>query len=211
MKKFIATMAVAGAFVASGNSVDAAHIVKTGDTLSKIAADNEITLNQIQAYNQQISNPNLIFPGQTIYTSENEVTNKVVKQVTPKKENVSNNSNYSNSDLDLLARLIQAEALGESFEGKVAVGTVVLNRVKSDEFPNSISGVIYQKNQFSPVSNGSINKAANAESIEAAKKALSLGGSGDGSMYFYNPSIAKGSWLDSRQTVKTIGSHVFKK
>lgn len=217
MKKLITTVAVLGT-LAIGDKVEAAHQVRSGDTLYGIATDHGISLEDIKSYNRQIKNPDLIFPGQTVYTNENEVVATAPQQrttkpatETKKETKVSSANNYSSYELDLLARLIQAEALGESFEGKVAVGTVVLNRVKSSQFPNSIRGVIYQRNQFSPVSNGSINKTANAESIEAAKRALELGGSGDGSLYFYNPSIAQGSWLDSRQTVKVIGSHVFKK
>lgn len=109
----------------------------------------------------------------------------------------------------LLARLVRAEAQGEPFEGKVAVARVVLNRVESDKFPDTIEEVIYQSGQFQPVSNGSINKPATKEAKEAVKQAKNT--SSNDSLYFYNPDIATSDWLDSRPTTKVIGNHVFKK
>lgn len=111
----------------------------------------------------------------------------------------------------LLARLVNGEARGESYQGQVAVAAVVLNRVKSPLFPNTIAGVIYQKGQFSCVTDGQINKAISKDSTvyKAAKEAMSGVDPTNGALYFYNPKTAKSKWLFSLKTVATIGSHRF--
>ncbi len=121
------------------------------------------------------------------------------------------NSNYSNADVELLARLIHGEARGETYVGQVAVGAVVLNRVKSPSFPNTISGVIYQKYAFTAVADKQINLTPNATSYKAAKDALNGWDPTYGSIYYYNPKTATSSWIFSRQTTVTIGNHVFAK
>lgn len=121
----------------------------------------------------------------------------------------SSNSNYSNSDIQLLARLIYAEARGEPYTGQVAVGAVVLNRVKSSSFPNTISGVIYQPYAFTCVSDGQINLSPNTTAINAAKDAMNGWDPSYGCIYYYNPKIATSSWIFTRPTVVTIGRHVF--
>ena len=117
--------------------------------------------------------------------------------------------NYTSSDTQLLARLIYAEARGESYTGQVAVGAVVLNRVKSASFPNTISGVIYQPYAFTCVSDGQINYSPNATALKAAKDALNGWDPTYGCLYYYNPAIATSKWIYSRKTMVTIGSHVF--
>jgi N-acetylmuramoyl-L-alanine amidase len=116
---------------------------------------------------------------------------------------------------DLLARLVHAEAKGEPYAGKVAVATVVLNRVDSSLFPNDIKSVIYQKDQgyyaFSPVQDGAINQPADAQAKEAVQEALAFRGMGSGSLYFYNPDTAKSTWITSRELTITIGNHRFAK
>jgi N-acetylmuramoyl-L-alanine amidase len=123
-----------------------------------------------------------------------------------------NYKDYTKEDLHWLAKIISAEAKGEPSKGQVAVGNVVLNRVESEEFPNTIKDVIFQKNQFSPVKNGSIHKEPTEEAVESAKKVL------EGKrvvseevMYFYNHKISRGSWIRSRKVVKQIGNHNFAK
>ena len=114
-------------------------------------------------------------------------------------------------DLYWLSRIISAEAKGESIEGQIAVGNVVLNRMKSDEFPDTLKGVIFQKNQFSPVSNGMIYDEPTSESVESAKKVL-VGEKvvGDDVLFFYNPNVVgSSSWIWSREVVDTIGNHNF--
>lgn len=121
----------------------------------------------------------------------------------------SGSGNYSSSDTQLLARLIYAEARGESYTGQVAVGAVVLNRVKSASFPNTISGVIYQPYAFTCVSDGQINYSPNATALKAAKDALNGWDPTYGCLYYYNPKIATSKWIFSRKTMVTIGNHVF--
>lgn len=119
------------------------------------------------------------------------------------------NSDYTSSDLYLLAKCIYGEARGESYTGQVAVGAVVLNRVKSSQFPNTISGVIYQKGAFTAVSDGQINLTPNQTAINAAQDAMNGWDPTYGCLYYYNPATATSSWIFSRQTVTTIGKHVF--
>ena len=121
----------------------------------------------------------------------------------------SSNNDYTNSDTYLLARCIYGEARGESYTGQVAVGAVVLNRVKSPDFPNTISGVIYQKHAFTAVSDGQINLTPDQTAINAAKDALNGWDPTGGCLYYYNPVTATSEWIFSRETVITIGKHVF--
>ncbi|MBR2337280.1 MAG: spore cortex-lytic enzyme [Clostridia bacterium] len=121
----------------------------------------------------------------------------------------SNVKGYSSSDVALLARLIHAEARGESYTGQVAVGAVVLNRVKSSAFPNTISAVIYQPYAFTCVNDGQINLSPNQTALNAAKDAMNGWDPSYGSLYYYNPAVATSKWIFSRKTVVTIGKHVF--
>jgi len=122
-------------------------------------------------------------------------------------------SSYSDEDLYWLSRIIEAEAAGESMTGKIAVGNVILNRVASSEFPNTIYGVIFDTKygvQFEPVKNGTIYNTPSANSIAAAKRALSGENVAGSSLYFLNPKIASSSWIaNNREYVSTIGNHVF--
>lgn len=119
---------------------------------------------------------------------------------------------YTREEFDLLARLIHAEAASESYTGKVAVGAVVLNRVKSSIFPNSITAVIYQaKNgvyQFTPVYNGSINRPAGADSLKAAREALGGADPTGGALFFFNSWVSD-KHLRSRTVSKVIGNLTF--
>ena len=116
---------------------------------------------------------------------------------------------YTDADTYLLARCIYGEARGESYTGQVAVGAVVLNRVKSDKFPNTISGVIYQRHAFTAVSDGQINLTPDQTAINAAKDAMNGWDPTYGCLYYYNPVTATSEWIFSRETVVTIGKHVF--
>ena len=112
-------------------------------------------------------------------------------------------------DLNLLARLISAEARGESYVGQVAVGAVVLNRVKHSSFPNSISGVIYQPGAFSCLNDGQFWQPVADSSYKAARDALNGWDPSGGAIYYYNPVTAKSKWIRSRPIIATIGKHVF--
>lgn len=118
-------------------------------------------------------------------------------------------SEQESNDLYLLAKCIHAEARGEPYVGKVAVGAVILNRVASPDFPNSIYGVIYQPWAFTAVHDGQINLEPEAASYQAATDALNGWDPTYGCIYYYNPATASSSWIFSRQTVTTIGKHVF--
>lgn len=109
----------------------------------------------------------------------------------------------------LLAQLVESEATGEPYAGKVAVAEVVLNRVKDGGFPNSIEGVIYQSGQFQVVSNGRINMTPTQESINASNEALAGSNYTYGALYFYNSATATDRWQDSLRTTTVIGSHTF--
>ncbi|EFV72792.1 YkvT protein [Bacillus sp. BT1B_CT2] len=118
-------------------------------------------------------------------------------------------TDLTHKEKDLLSRLVHAEAKGESFEGKVAVANVVLNRVKDSRFPDSVKSVIYQRNAFEPVLNGSIEKKADRESVEAVEEAVDQNKKETDALFFYNPDIASDDWIKTRKVVKRIGNHVF--
>lgn len=116
---------------------------------------------------------------------------------------------YSSSDAYLLARLVYAEARGEPYVGQVAVAAVVLNRVRSSSFPNTISGVIYQPWAFSVVNDGQINLTPNQTAVNAANDAMNGWDPTYGCLYYYNPATATNSWIKQKPIHLTIGQHVF--
>lgn len=116
---------------------------------------------------------------------------------------------FSESDLDLLARVVRAESEGEPYDGQVAVAAVILNRVTHPEFPNTIAGVVYEPLAFSVVANGTVNKPANASAMQAAHAALNGLDPSGGALYFYNPAKTRNAWIRSRTVLKTIGKHIF--
>ncbi len=122
-----------------------------------------------------------------------------------------NNSGTTNSstDLNLLARLVYGEARGEPYTGQVAVAAVVLNRVKSSSFPNTIAGVIYQSGAFDVVSDGQINMSPNSTAIKAAQDAINGWDPSYGAIYYFNPNTATSRWIWSRPMTVTIGNHRF--
>jgi len=121
----------------------------------------------------------------------------------------STSGSYSSSDSYLLAKCIYAEARGEPYTGQVAVGAVILNRVRSSKFPNSISGVIYQPYAFTCVSDGQINLTPDATAKKAAQDALNGWDPTNGCLYYYNPATATSSWIWSRTVMLSIGKHNF--
>lgn len=127
----------------------------------------------------------------------------------PKDELSSWRATFSESDLDLLARVVRAEALGEPYDGQIAVAAVILNRVRHPEFPNTIPGVVYEPLAFTVVANGQVNKPANASAIQAAHAALNGLDPTGGALYFYNPGKTRSTWIRSRPVLKTIGKHIF--
>ena len=177
------------------------YTVKSGDTLYKIAKRYGISLSSLRKANNKwddyiIVGQKLIIPGAT------------------KEESTSNSAvvSYTEKEVDLLARLIEAEAGGESYQAKVAVGGVVVNRVQSSDWPSTITGVINQKigvyYQFTPVQNGMINKAASSDSIKAAKAALDGSDPSNGAIFYYDNSSTN-EWIRSKPITATIGALIF--
>jgi N-acetylmuramoyl-L-alanine amidase len=246
LKKLIGALTLLGTLLFASPAF--AYTVSKGDTMSKIAQDHGISLQQLAAANPQINNLDLIIIGQTIHLEKGEHTRESInnadsvkqaqlttnrkpiqsakaKKVGYKKKGAPGKTRtegkktehtrklgLSDAEIDLLARIVRAEAQSESFEGKVAVAGVVLNRVDSPKFPDTVKGVIYAPGQFQPVKNGQINKPADKESIKAVHTALANKGDAvNGALFFYNPAIATNRWLDSRPTTVVIGNHVFKR
>ena len=121
---------------------------------------------------------------------------------------------YPEEDIELLARLVYAEAKGETYKGKVAVAATVLNRVENNSFPGTIKGVIYEFNhgyQYCPVRNGQINRPADEDSKKAVQEALRGKDPTGGALSFYNPAKSYNQWIRNRPYATTIGSHVFVK
>lgn len=116
---------------------------------------------------------------------------------------------YSSSDYDLLARIISAEARGESYLGQVAVGAVILNRIEHPSFPDTLSGVIYQKGAFSCLDDGQFYESVADSAYSAARDAINGLDPSGGAIYYYNPSTATSKWIFSRPVITTIGNHRF--
>ena len=127
----------------------------------------------------------------------------------PNNENAA--SGGQTSDIQLLARAINGEARGENYEGQVAVGAVILNRVKHPDFPNTIAGVIYEPGAFTAVSDGQINNPISEDSTvyKAARDAMNGWDPTNGCVYYFNPNTATNKWIWSKTIVKTIGKHHF--
>ena len=112
-------------------------------------------------------------------------------------------------DVALLARLISAEARGEPYIGQVAVGAVVLNRVEHPSFPDTLSGVVYQKGAFTAVTDGQFDQPISNSAYQAAREALGGNDPSGGAIYYYNPAKTSNQWIRSRPVIKQIGKHLF--
>ncbi len=180
------------------------YTVKKDDTLYLIAKKHNVSLEDLRRSNNIYTN----------YINIGQILNIPIKSTSISSDTVNANSDatYSSEDLDLLARLITAEAQGESYDAKVAVGAVVMNRVKSNSFPNSINDVIYQVingyYQFTPVLNGWINKPAQPDCIEAAKEVLNGTDPTNGALFFFESNITN-TWLLSRPVSMTVDNMTF--
>lgn len=187
-------------FTASGSAKATTHEVQKGDTLYKISKSYGVTLDSLRETNNKWDN--LIIPGEVLEipgeTSSTDVHKSEASGVIP----------YTEEELQLLGRLIRAEAENQPYTAKIAVGAVVVNRVKSDKFPNNITSVIYEKRQFTPVSNGMINKPATEETLKAAKEALGGNDPTNGALFFFDTS-ATSSWLRSKPQALKVDKMVF--
>lgn len=131
---------------------------------------------------------------------------------TLEKLNITNNSSpniFTESEISLLARIISAESRGEPYEGQVAVGAVILNRIDHPSFPNTLAGVIYQPSAFTCVTDGQINENVSDSSKKAAQDALNGWDPTGGAIYYYNPAKTTNKWIYSRPVISTIGKHKF--
>ncbi|WP_416149797.1 LysM peptidoglycan-binding domain-containing protein [Salipaludibacillus sp. HK11] len=180
------------------------HTVQRGETLWIIANHHAVTVSQLRNWNG-ISG-SLIYPGQTLTISESNQVN-----------NVGEVNGYSEAEGEVLARLVEAEAKSESYEGKVAVASVVLNRVNHNGFPSSIFHVIYETYDsgsiyaFEPVQNGTIRGYASSDSIQAVEEAMKGYDPTNGAIYFFNPDTATSEWVNNLTISQRIGNHVFAK
>lgn len=120
-----------------------------------------------------------------------------------------NTGGYSSSDVYLLAKVIAAEARGESYTGQVAVGAVVLNRVDSSSFPDTVAGVVYQKGAFSAVTDSNWSVAPDSTSKKAAQDAINGWDPSGGALYYYNPAKTSNQWIRTRPVITAIGRHLF--
>lgn len=121
----------------------------------------------------------------------------------------SSSGTLSSTELNLLARAVYGEARGEPYAGQVAVAAVILNRVRSSKFPNTVSGVIYQKGAFTAVSDGQINLTPNTSAYNAARDAMNGWDPTNGCLYYYNPATATSKWIWSLKVEVKIGRHSF--
>lgn len=176
--------------------------IESGDTLTGIADKFSVSLTRLIEFNKLSTT--LIRPGEILI-----IPDQVLKALPASLSR----GNVSRDDIMLLARAIHAEARGESFTGQIAVGSVILNRVHSPLFPDSIREVIMQSNeyvhQFTPVADGSINLAPDETAVNAALQALMGEDPTNGALFFYNPRIASDRWIRTLPVVGCIGNHVF--
>jgi LysM repeat protein len=184
------------------------HTIKSGDTLFLISKQYGITLFNLRKANNKWDD--LVIPGQKLIIPSGKSTSSTSSTVTTSKTVIP----YTEAEVDLLARLITAEAEGETYEAKVAVGAVVVNRVKSTVWPNTITDVIYHVSggyqQFTPVKNGYINKPATSDSIKAAWAALYGSDPSKGAMFYFDDSSTN-QWLWSKPQTAYIDNMVFVK
>lgn len=171
------------------------HHITKGETLYTIAKHNDISVNELKRTNGLKNN--LIHPGD--------------KLAIPEGSGTSSSSSINGHDIDLLARLVTAEASGEPFRGKVAVASVVLNRMEDPKFPETVAGNIFKPNQFESVSNGLIwNRQPTDDSYKAAEAACKGWDPSYGAKFFFNPAKVQGpSWVWTRRINEKIGNHVF--
>lgn len=142
-------------------------------------------------------------------TPDGIVGNKTLTYLGLSSSSSPNSYGFTQSEIDLLARTISAESRGEPYEGQVAVGAVILNRIEHPSFPNTMAGVIYQSGAFSCIDDGQINEPVQESCKRAAIDAMNGWDPSGGAIYYYNPVTATSKWIRSRPVIATIGKHVF--
>jgi N-acetylmuramoyl-L-alanine amidase len=212
----VATLALTGLKHNTAEAITEYQVVE-GDTLWELGLQYDINIDNIKQENDRLND--LINIGEVLRIPDRPIVSAAQPSEPIIEAPVESTEvpavSMSNEEKDLFARLVEAEAKGESYEGKVAVATVVLNRVDSPQFPNTVTEVINQvvgnSYAFSPVQNGEINNTASDESIRAVDEALMRKDRLNESIFFYNPEIATDTWIRTRDVVATIGNHVFAK
>ncbi|WP_299089890.1 cell wall hydrolase [uncultured Metabacillus sp.] len=207
-KSFILTFSVAFVlsyivFPTNSSHAEEVDVIETGDTLQLILEKHDIEMKDPEVIEDIAMKESEVIDVRFL---ENEQSDIEPMALVEKKEET---LTLTKKEENLLARLVHAEAKGEPFAGKVAVATVVLNRVEDEQFPDTVKDVIYEENAFEPVQNGSINEPANKEAHKAVQEALKNEDKNDELLYFYNPETATSDWILTREVVKTIGNHAF--
>lgn len=176
------------------NTTGGNYTVKSGDSLYKIAASYGISVSALKEMNGLTADR--IYVGQVLCTNGNcNVT-----------------SSLSETEIYLLAKMIYAEARGESYKGQVAVGAVIMNRIESDQFPNTLTEVLYQKNQFTAISDGQFDALSPDSTATAAAYDAAAGVDPTyGSLFYWNPQKTSNAYLSAKTILVTIGNHVFAK
>lgn len=176
---------------------ESTYQVKKGDTLFKIANKHNVSLAQLKSYNGL--KKDTIYPGQTLrIPSGSNIT-------------ASRATNFSGEDLYWLSRAVYGEARGESYQGQVAVAAVILNRLESNKFPNTVKGIIFERLAFTAVADGQIYLQPDTTAVRAAREAMAGSDPTGGALYYWNPAKATSKWIWSRPIIKKIGNHVFAK
>ena len=173
------------------------HTVKSGDTLYLIGQSYGVTPQSIKELNSLSSDT--LFVGQQL----------TIPQRTATLASRGHTYSATQSEIDLLARLVYGEARGESLEGQVAVAAVVLNRLHNTQFPNTVSAVVYENLAFTAVNDGQINLTPDTSAYTAVRLALAGHDPSLGSLYYWNPKTATSKWIWSRTVLIKIGNHLF--
>ncbi len=177
--------------------VSRTYTVARGDSLSKIAAKYDLTVSRLKEANNLTSD--------TVYIGQ-------VLLLPTAKKNISSRAQYLSvnaEDIELMARVVYGESRGEPFEGQIAVAAVILNRVFANDFPSTVSGVIYQDLAFTAVADGQYKLTPDAQAYQAVRQALNGYDPTYGALYYWNPSTATSRWVWSREVTLKIGRHVF--
>lgn len=176
-------------------SADWTYTVRRGDSLYKISRRTGVSVAALRRRNG-------------IWTNLLRIRQRIIIPTVRSRVAKRRPTRYS-GDINLLAKVIHAEAGAESYTGKVAVGGVILNRVQNPRFPQTIAGVVYQPHAFESVSNGIVNRPANRESMKAARDALNGWDPSGGAIYFFNPAKTRNRWIWGRRIINRLGKHVF--
>ena len=178
------------------------HRVSRGQNLWVIAQRYDVSVRNLTEWNQ-MDNPNMLYEGQTLIIPKRQAQDSAAHTLDAA------DCSFSNQDMELLARLIYAEARGENFQGQVAVGAVVLNRLRDPQFPKSVHGVIYQPGAFTAIQDRQFWLQPDDTAWTAAEAAVSGMDPTGGALFYYNPSIARDRWIKTRPVLKVIGNHTF--